>query len=99
MTTVSQGKKLKAERLIVLRQGNAWFWQWVNAFSLAPLLQTGYENISHGLITVLSERWHVEANSFHLPDGEMTVTLDDVACLLDIRIVGRLIAEEDIDRV
>jgi hypothetical protein len=29
--------------------------------------------------------------------GEMIVTLDDVACLLDIPVVRRLIAEEDLD--
>jgi len=45
----------------------------------------------------LLERWHAETRNFHLPVGEMTVTLDDVAYLLDIPIVGRLIVEEDID--
>jgi len=39
----------------------------------------------------------VKTSSFHLPVGEMTVTLDDVACLIDIPIVGRLIVEVDIE--
>ena len=38
----------------------------------------------------------METNNFHFLVGEMTVTLDDVVCLLDILILGRLIAEEDI---
>ena len=62
-----------------------------------PLLNTRYENINHGLITALSERWHPETNKFHLPVGETIVTLDDVACLLDILIIGRLIAETNIE--
>ncbi|XP_024632161.1 protein MAIN-LIKE 2-like [Medicago truncatula] len=43
------------------------------------------------------ERWHQETSSFHLPVGEMTITLDDVACLLDIPVAGRIIQEEDLD--
>jgi len=34
------------------------------------------------------ERWHEETSSFHLPFGEMTVTLDDVYCLLHLSIDG-----------
>jgi hypothetical protein len=44
----------------------------------------------------LLERWHAKTNNFHLPVGEMTVTLYDVACLLHIPIVGRLMGEEDV---
>ncbi|XP_024639944.1 protein MAINTENANCE OF MERISTEMS-like [Medicago truncatula] len=43
------------------------------------------------------ERWHQETSSFHLPVGEITITLDDVACLLDILVAGRLTHEEDLD--
>jgi len=31
-----------------------------------------------------------------LPVGEMTITLDDVVCLLDIPIAGWLIEEDDL---
>lgn len=56
-----------------------------------------YKNISLRLITALSYRWHAETNIFHLPVGELTITLDDGANLIDIPIVGRLMGDEDID--
>ena len=34
------------------------------------------------------ERWHKETSSFHLPVGEVTITLDDVASLLHFSIIG-----------
>jgi len=69
----------------------------VNASGLTRLLKTAYESISHGLVCALTERWHEETNNIHLPIGEMAVTLDDVACLLDILIARRLIEEDDLD--
>ena len=44
------------------------------------------------------ERWHQETNNFHLPIGEMTITLDDAACLLGIPVAGWLIQEDDLDQ-
>jgi len=61
-----------------------------------PLLKTRYDNISHRLICSLSKRWHEEISSLHMSVGEMTVTLDDVTCLLHILIIGRLIQEDDL---
>ena len=34
------------------------------------------------------ECWHKETSSFHFPIGEVTITLDDVASLLHLPIVG-----------
>jgi len=42
-----------------------------------------------GLISAFVERWHRETNSFHLPVGEMTITLDDVSSLLHLPILGQ----------
>jgi hypothetical protein len=69
--------------LTISGDGKEWFWTAVNASG-------------HELFCVLSERWHKETNNFHLPVGEMTVTPDDVTCLLDIPITRRLIEEEEI---
>ncbi|KAH1255054.1 Retinoblastoma-related protein [Glycine max] len=41
-----------------------------------------------GLISAFVERWHKETNSFHLPVGELIITLDDVASLLHLPITG-----------
>ena len=92
MNVVSHGRKLKFSVLSLKLpvEDNPWFWGPVDASSLRPLLLTGYKSMSHELVCAMAERWHEETNNFHLPVGEMTITLDDVACLLDIPIAGRL---------
>jgi hypothetical protein len=39
-------------------------------------------------ITALVDRWRLEAHSFHLQTGEMTVTLEDMAMILALPIEG-----------
>jgi len=41
-----------------------------------------------GLISTFAEMWHKETSSFHLPVGEVTITLDDVASLLHLPITS-----------
>ncbi|XP_021742877.1 protein MAIN-LIKE 1-like [Chenopodium quinoa] len=43
------------------------------------------------LISAFVERWHPETNSFHLPFGELTITLHDVAYILSIPITGQAV--------
>ena len=58
MIDVSHGNKLNLTnlRLSLLVEDNGWFWDPVNGSGLTPLLKTGYENISHGLVCALTER-------------------------------------------
>ena len=42
----------------------------------------------HALLMTLCERWFANINSFHLHMGEVTITLDDVVCLLHLPIEG-----------
>ena len=42
---------------------------------LDGLLQVPHMDLDHALITVLVERWRPETHLFHLPHGEMTITL------------------------
>ncbi|GLJ04942.1 hypothetical protein SUGI_0007490, partial [Cryptomeria japonica] len=52
-----------------------------------------------GLLIALAGRWHYETCTFHLPMGEMTVTLEDVYRILRIPIDGELIPyDRDGDR-
>ncbi|XP_058767247.1 protein MAIN-LIKE 1-like [Vicia villosa] len=43
------------------------------------------------LLSSFVERWHPETSSFHMPLCEMTITLDDVSCLLHVPIRGELV--------
>ena len=44
--------------------------------------------IDSALLTGLIERWRPETHTFHMPVGEMTVTLQDVSCLWGLPISG-----------
>ena len=54
--------------------------------------------IDNGLLSAFVEKWHRETNTFHLPVGEMTITLDDVALLLDTLITGAFYNCEHMDK-
>ncbi|XP_047181966.1 protein MAIN-LIKE 1-like, partial [Vigna umbellata] len=64
---------------------------------LGCLVNLSYEYADHGLIVALSERWHLETNTFHLPIGEMSVTLDDVMNLLHLPIMGQFCEVEELE--
>ena len=50
--------------------------------------QLAFHHLDRGLITALVERWRQETHSFHLPIGEATVTLRDIAVLTRLPIHG-----------
>ena len=60
----------------------------VAATRLSPLIACSLDTGDRGLISTFAERWHKETSSFHLPIGEVTITLDDVASLLHLPITG-----------
>ena len=50
-------------------------------------------NIDHdlALITTLVKRWRPEMHSFHLPHGEMTITLQDMEVIMGVPVDGLLV--------
>ncbi|KAL8092638.1 hypothetical protein AgCh_034778 [Apium graveolens] len=64
---------------------------------MVPLLQsTGFYGVARvaslqldwSLISALVERWQPETHTFHLPMGEVTITLQDVGVLLGLHVDG-----------
>nr|XP_027191564.1 protein MAIN-LIKE 1-like isoform X1 [Cicer arietinum] len=62
---------------------------WIQESGLMHLSSSYLTMVDVGLISAFVERWHKETSSFHLPFGEMTITLDDVATLLHISPHGK----------
>ncbi|MCI65201.1 serine/threonine-protein phosphatase 7 long form-like protein, partial [Trifolium medium] len=59
----------------------------------------GYQHLDPYLISADAERWHDETSNFHMPVGEITVTLDDVSCLLHLPFRGRLLDHIPITKI
>ena len=60
----------------------------VKRVGLEVLHRTPSREIDHNLITAFVERWWPETHTFHLPHGEIMITLQDVEVLLGIPIDG-----------
>ncbi|XP_028181585.1 uncharacterized protein LOC114368572 [Glycine soja] len=60
----------------------------VAATRLSSLIAYSLDTGDRRLISAFVERWNKEASSFHLPVREVTITLDDVASLLHLPIIG-----------
>ncbi|KAG9444778.1 hypothetical protein H6P81_016118 [Aristolochia fimbriata] len=59
---------------------------YVEAAGFGALHRVQWLRLDKPLITALVKRWRSETNTFHLANGEMTITLEDVAVLLGLRV-------------
>ena len=55
---------------------------------LDGLLRVPHMDLDQALITTLVKRWRPERHSFHLPHGEMTITLQDMEVIMGVPIDG-----------
>ncbi|KAF8379072.1 hypothetical protein HHK36_028499 [Tetracentron sinense] len=66
--------------------------QLIQRAGLLPLLKWHSFSLDAPLLTAIVERWQSETNTFHFPCGEMTITLQDVAHILGLRVIGEVVS-------
>jgi hypothetical protein len=64
-----------------------------NLLAIAEIVHCGMPVFNAMAIMAMVDRWRPETHSFHLPCGEMTVTLEDVAMILGLPIRGRPVTD------
>ncbi|XP_038880345.1 serine/threonine-protein phosphatase 7 long form homolog [Benincasa hispida] len=62
---------------------------YVQEASFLEVAQIGFIQHDWHMITALIERWRPETHTFHLPCGECTITLQDVAVQFGFRVDGQ----------
>ncbi|CAN0885429.1 Protein MAINTENANCE OF MERISTEMS [Linum grandiflorum] len=67
----------------------------VRRSGLSQLSYSMSRNLDYGLLEAFIERWQPDTNSFHLPFGEMTITLHDVRYILQVPIKGKCLRDGD----
>ena len=73
MKLVNHGAKLKLWELDTERSR---IYETVHRSGLAPLTSCSHRVVSRPMLSAFCERWQQETMTFHLPFGEMTITLD-----------------------
>ena len=62
--------------------------QYIDVAGLTELFKVFDMEVDHALITTLVKRWCPETHTFHLPHGEMGITLQDIEVMLGISVDG-----------
>uniref|UniRef100_K3ZEF5 SWIM-type domain-containing protein n=1 Tax=Setaria italica TaxID=4555 RepID=K3ZEF5_SETIT len=62
--------------------------QRVGFLDLAMQVVAGVSPMDGPLLTAMVDRWRPETHTFHLPFGEMTITMQDVAMILGLPLEG-----------
>ncbi|KAL3646645.1 hypothetical protein CASFOL_009189 [Castilleja foliolosa] len=62
----------------------------LQATGLAHLHEMTYRSADSALISAFVERWQPDTNTFHMPFGEMTITLHDVLYMMGLPINGKV---------
>ncbi|KAD4584805.1 hypothetical protein E3N88_22406 [Mikania micrantha] len=66
--------------------------RYIDIAGFGGVIDSGYRNLDHGLLEALIERWSPETHTFHLPFGEVTVTLEDINILWGLPIEGEVVS-------
>ncbi|KAC9177478.1 hypothetical protein E3N88_46238 [Mikania micrantha] len=65
--------------------------QYIRLAGFSGIIDCEYRRLDSALISALVERWRPETHTFHMPFGEVTITLQDVAVLLGLKVDGNVI--------
>lgn len=68
-----------------------WFQNALQPSGMKDFCKTGYVTVNHMMLNAFVEKWYIETILFRLTLGEMSITLDDVACMLHLPIRGKLL--------
>nr|POE53083.1 serine/threonine-protein phosphatase 7 long form like [Quercus suber] len=63
----------------------------IKLLRLEGLFRAPSRKIDHCLISALVERWRPKTHTFHLPHGEMSITLQDVEIIFGLPIDGEVL--------
>ncbi|KAD2804833.1 hypothetical protein E3N88_38210 [Mikania micrantha] len=100
-----QPKEIRDGGLLRIRRGDEKLWvylrqnpiadnvlQYIRLVGFSGVIGCEYRRLDSALISALVERWRPETHTFHMPFGEVTVTLQDVAVLLGLRVDGNVVS-------
>ena len=65
-----------------------WITRYINKAGFEGLFHVLDLKVDHVLITTLVEHWRLEMHTFHLPHGEMGITLQDIQVMLEVLVDG-----------
>ena len=63
----------------------------IKLLRLEGLFRAPSREIDHCLISALVERWRLKTHTFHIPHGEMSITLQDVEVIYGLSIEGEVL--------
>ena len=96
---------MQESRHLRLRRSDADFWRtedipdrvldYLRYLRFYGVYRIGRIQMDVGLITALLERWRPETHTFHLPFGEVTISLQDVSILTGLPVDGDLVTGVD----
>ncbi|KAJ7968770.1 Serine/threonine-protein phosphatase 7 long form-like [Quillaja saponaria] len=66
--------------------------EYVSQAGFYGVMKLGFIQLDWHLVTALVERWRPETHTFHLPHGEVTITLQDVSILLGLAVDGEVVS-------